>query len=83
MISFLLALAPFIPIVLQIAGIMIKWFGASEKNLKLYEELIKNAKDAGQISVENATKLQSYREQMRADYETRKKEKEKENGSET
>ncbi len=68
MLAFLIALAPMIPAVLSIAGLVIKWFGASEQNLKDYAEMVQKNKDSGLITVETAEKLASYHEQMAAEY---------------
>jgi predicted MPP superfamily phosphohydrolase len=65
MIAFLISLAPFIPIILQIAGILIKWFGTSEENLKAYADMVQKNKDAGLITVDTARKLQGYHDEMR------------------
>lgn len=65
MIAFLISLAPFIPIILQVVGILIKWFGTSEENLKAYADMVQKNKDAGLITVDAARKLQSYHDEMK------------------
>lgn len=67
--AFLGALAPFLPVVIQIAGLLIQWFGASEKNLQQYQDMIQRYKDAGLKTVETAQKLQDFHAQMKADYD--------------
>lgn len=65
MIAFLISLAPFIPIILQVVGIIIKWFGTSEENLKAYADMVQKNKDAGLITVDAARKLQGYHDEMK------------------
>lgn len=64
MIAFLISVAPFIPAALSIAGLLIKWFGTSEANLKAYQEMIENNKDSGLISAETYKKLSDFHQQM-------------------
>lgn len=66
MIAFLISLAPFLPIILQVVGIIIKWFGTSEENLKAYADMVQKNKDAGLITVDAARKLQRYHDEMRS-----------------
>ncbi len=69
MIALLISLAPFLPVLLNIAGILINMFGTSKANLQAYADMIQKNKDSGLISVETAQKLSGYHEQMLADYE--------------
>jgi hypothetical protein len=76
MVSFLLALAPFIPVVLNVIGWLIKMFGTSEENLKLYGEMIQKNKDLGRVSVETARRHDEFYQQLLDEHEAKKKEKE-------
>lgn len=76
MIAFLIGLAPYIPIMLQIAGFFIQMFGTSKENLAAYQDMIQKNKDAGLITVETAQKLSDFHAQMKADYEAKQKAKE-------
>jgi hypothetical protein len=67
-IAFLISLAPFIPVMLQLAGMLISWFGASAANLAAYQAMIQQNKDAGLITVETAQRLADYHQQMADDY---------------
>ncbi len=69
MIAFLISLAPFIPVMLQLAGYLMNFFGASKENLAAYQDMIQKNKDSGLITVETARKLSDYHSQMTADYE--------------
>lgn len=60
----LAALAPFIPIVMEIAGFLIKMFGASKENLQQYQDMIQKNKDAGLVTVENYQRLSDWHQQM-------------------
>ncbi len=68
MISFLLALAPLFPAIISIIGLLIKWFGASAKQLKDYADVVQKNKDSGLITVETAERLADYHEQMAKEY---------------
>ncbi len=69
MIAFLITLAPFLPVVLQIAGILINMFGTSKENIQAFQDMIQKNKDAGLITVDTEQKLSDYHAQMKADYE--------------
>lgn len=69
MIAFLISLAPFLPAILQIAGMLIQMFGTSKENLQKYQDMIQKNKDAGLITVETAQKLQDFHAQLLADYD--------------
>lgn len=58
------AIVPYLPILLNLAGFAIKYFGASDANLKQYQDMIEKNKDAGNISVENYQKLSDWHQQM-------------------
>ena len=77
MIAFLLALAPFIPSILSLAGFAIKLFGASEKDLQAYADMVQKNKDSGLITVETYERLKGYREELKreanADTDTEEK----------
>lgn len=73
MITFLIALAPFIPAMLSIAGFFIKMFGTSEANLKAYQEMVQKNKDAGLISVETYNKLNDFHALMLKKMEEKEK----------
>lgn len=62
--TFLGVLVPYIPIVLDLAGFLIKMFGSSDANLKQYQDMIQKNKDAGNISVENYQRLSDWHKQM-------------------
>ncbi len=66
-ISILLAIVPFIPVFLQIAGFFIGRFGASEENLKAYQDMVEKNKDSGHTSVETYEKLDQYDKEMDED----------------
>lgn len=59
------ALAPFLPIALQIAGWAIQFFGASSANLKAYQDMLEKNKDAGNITVETYSKLSDWHKDMK------------------
>ncbi len=69
MIAFLISLAPYIPVMLEVAGFFISMYGTSAANLELYAEMIQKNKDAGLITVETAQKLSDFHAQMKADYD--------------
>lgn len=71
MIAFLIALAPFIPAVLSIAGFIIKIFGTSEANMKAFQEMVQKNKDTGLITVDTAEKLEQFHKEMMEEYERR------------
>jgi hypothetical protein len=72
MIAFLIGLAPYIPIILQVVGWLIKMFGTSEENLKLYGEMIQKNKDLGRVSVETARIHDEMYEKLKARAQARK-----------
>lgn len=76
MIAFLISLAPFIPVVLQIVGWLIQMFGTSEENLRLFGEMVQKNKDSGRSSVETARRHDDMYAKLKARHEARKKEKE-------
>lgn len=69
MIAFLISLAPFIPVILQLVGLLIQWFGTSKENLAAYQAMIEKNKDAGKITVETAQALQDLHAKLLARYE--------------
>jgi 16S rRNA G527 N7-methylase RsmG len=71
MIAFLISLAPFIPLILDVVAFLIKQFGTSKENLKAYEDMVQKNKDSGLISVETANRLTDYHAQMLAEYEAK------------
>lgn len=71
MIAFLISLAPFIPVMLQIAGFFIEMFGTSKANLEAYQSMIQKNKDSGLITVETAEKLSDWHKQMMAYHDRR------------
>ncbi len=73
MIAFLIALAPFIPAMLSIAGFFIKMFGTSEANLKAYQDMIQKNHDSGQITTETYEKLTDFHQQMLIEYQAKLK----------
>ena len=73
MVSILLAIAPFIPIVLNIAGFFIKMYGTSEENLKIFKKLVENGKDTGKISVDSHIRLSAMHAGMEAEMEEKRK----------
>jgi hypothetical protein len=77
MIAFLIALAPFIPALLSVAGFLIKMFGTSEANLKAFEAMVQKNKDAGLITVETYQRFQDFHQQMLQEYEAKQKQGEK------
>lgn len=62
--GFLGALAPFLPILIEVAGFLIKMFGASADNLKQYQDMIQKNKDAGLVTVETYQKLSDWHKEM-------------------
>lgn len=72
MIAFLLTLTPYIPIILNLVGWIIKMFGTSEENLRLYGEMVQKNKDAGRVSVETARKHDEFYQEMLKEYEAKK-----------
>ena len=58
------ALVPYIPILLQVAGWAINFFGASQANLQAYQDMIEKNKDSGLITVETYKKLSDWHQQM-------------------
>ena len=73
MIAFLISLAPFLPVILQVVGWLISLFGTSKANLEAYQAMIQKNKDAGLISVETAERLAAFHAQLLADAEARAK----------
>lgn len=69
MIAFLIGLAPFIPIILDVVAFLIKMFGTSKENLKAYEDMVQKNKDSGLISAETARRLSGFHAEMLAEYE--------------
>ncbi len=69
MLAVLLAVAPYIPAVLEFAGIFIKMFGASAANLQAYADMIEKNKDSGLITVETYERLSAYHKQILEGYE--------------
>jgi hypothetical protein len=66
MMSFLAMLTPYLPVLLQIIGWALKTFGASEANLKKYEQMIDDANKAGDLSVQSHDRLLSHRDAIEA-----------------
>lgn len=62
--AFLGVLTPYIPILLDVAGWAIKFFGASQANLQAYQDMIQKNKDAGLVTVETYQKLSDWHQQM-------------------
>lgn len=75
MIAFLIGLAPYLPIILQLVGWLIKMFGTSEENLKLFGEMVQKNKDLGRVSVETARLHDEMFEKLKARHDARKGEK--------
>lgn len=73
MIAFLIGLAPYLPIILQVVGWLIKMFGTSEENLKLFGEMVQKNKDLGRVSVETARLHDEMYSTLKARHEERKK----------
>lgn len=71
MIAFLIALAPFIPAMLSIAGFFINMFGTSKANLDAYEKMVQQNKDSGLISVDTAEELFAFHQKMLTKYESK------------
>ncbi len=69
MIAFLITLAPYLPVVLQIVGYLISMFGTSKENLAAFQDMIQKNKDSGLITVETARRLQDFHAQLLADYD--------------
>ena len=51
-----------IPIILQVMGWALKFFGASEKSLKKYQEMVERANKEGKLSVESYDSLKKHEE---------------------
>lgn len=73
MIAFLISLAPFLPVILQLVGWLIKMFGTSEENLRLYGEMIQKNKDMGRVSVETARIHDEIYQRLKEKYEAKNK----------
>lgn len=57
MIAFLISLAPYIPIILNVAAFLMKQFGTSEDTLKAYVDMVKQVNNAGLLSVDSHDRL--------------------------
>jgi flagellar motor component MotA len=60
----LAALVPYIPVVLQIVGWAFKTFGASEEQLKQYQEMIDRANKEGLLSVDSHDRLLKHKAEI-------------------
>jgi hypothetical protein len=69
MIAFLISMAPFLPVILQIVGFLINMFGTSKENLAAYQKMIEANKDAGLITVDTYKKLVEFHQQLKDDYD--------------
>lgn len=79
MIAFLLALAPLIPGILSIVGVLIKWFGTSEANLKAYNEMVQKNKDSGLTTVDTYEKIDGFHKELSDNPPTNQGDKNEEN----
>jgi len=77
MLAFIIGLAPYIPVMLQVAGFFIQWFGASKENIAAYGAMIEKNKDSGLISVETYKTLADFHKQLSDDLQKKEQEKPK------
>lgn len=69
--AILAAFVPYLPVLLQLAGWLISWFGASKENLQQYQDMIEKNKDSGLITVDTYQKLSDFHAQLSAEYEAK------------
>ncbi len=73
MIGFLIACAPFIPTFLSLAGLLMKLFGTSEKDIRAYEDMIMKMNAAGRLSLESHDRLTAHKDAILKRQEEKKK----------
>lgn len=76
MMSFIGALVPYIPFILQVVGFYLKMFGASADTLQQYQDLIDRANKEGHLSLESRDRLTAHKDAILARLEAKKKAKE-------
>lgn len=74
----LAAIVPYLPVILQLIGWGFKTFGASEEQLKKFQEMVDKASKEGLLSVDSHDRLTKHR----AEIEKRLAEKAKAEGGE-
>lgn len=62
--AFLAMLVPYIPVLLSIVSFVMKLFGASDKKIKEFEEMVQKNKDAGNVVVTNYETLNQFDQEM-------------------
>lgn len=55
-----------LPVILQVVGFFLKWYGASEAMIRKYTELIEQAATDSLISIQSKDKLMSQRDAIAA-----------------
>lgn len=68
----LTALAPFIPMILQVGLILLRVFGASKEQLEEFQKLVEAESNSGRLSVETRDKLLSQKNAIQARIEAKK-----------
>lgn len=63
-----------IPVILQIAALLGRWFGASENTLEAYEQLVTSTAMSGLISIDVHDKLLAHKEAILARLKAKEKE---------
>jgi hypothetical protein len=61
-----------LPVILQILGWALRWYGASEETIRRYSDLIKSTQDDGLISVKIKNSIMKQREEILAEIEKEK-----------
>lgn len=62
MISFLISLAPFLPMILNVAAFFMKLFGSSADTIKEYEAMVKKLSDDGSLSLQSHDRLLAHKD---------------------
>lgn len=55
-----------LPLILQILGLALHWYGASEDTIQKFLDLVESAKNDGAISAETKEKIKTQREKILA-----------------
>ncbi len=74
MIAFLISMAPFLPVVLDIVGMFFSAFGASAENLKLYQDMITKQNQSGLLSLQSHDRLLAHQAAIEARMKSKNKE---------
>ncbi len=81
MIAFLISLAPFIPAILSVVSVLMKFFGTSDKDLRDYEAMIIKMNAAGRLSIESHDRLLAHKDVILARLKAKEQANEKNPGN--